>query len=306
MSRKILITGGNGLVGSAFENGVKITSRDANLINPLEAENVLRDKMFVAGIDSVIHTAAKVGGVKENISNQGTFFFENIMMNTNVINSCHKLNIERLICFLSTCIFPDDIEYPITERNIHYGPPHHSNYGYAYAKRMADIQIKAYREQYGRKYTSVIPTNIYGPNDNFNLESSHVVPALIRKCHEAKISNQPLVVWGTGKPLREFIFSKDVARLCEWMIENYDDSEPVILSNSSEISINELTVLICDIMGFKGDIRWDESKPDGQYRKHSDNSKLKSLLPDFQFTSIEKGLEDTINWFISNYDSARK
>lgn len=306
MRNNILITGGNGLVGSAFESGVKISSKDADLTKYKQTEDVIRGKMFIHGIDSVIHTAAKVGGLGDNLSHQGDFFYRNIMMNTNIIHACHKVGIKKLVCFLSTCIFPDDIKYPITEKDIHMGPPHTSNFGYAYAKRMADIQIRAYRDEYGVKYNSVIPTNIYGPNDNFNLKSSHVVPALIHKCYLARNENRPLEIWGTGKPLREFVFSKDVAKLTEWVLENYDEDEPIILSNSTEISIKDLATLICDTMSFKGKIIWDDSKPDGQYRKHSDSSKIKKYLPEFSFTRIEDGISETIEWFEANYEKSKK
>lgn len=306
MRNNILITGGSGLIGSAFEGGIKITSKDANLTIPYEAENVIRGKMFINKIDSVIHTAAKVGGVGDNMQNQATFFYKNIMMNTNIIESCHRLGIEKLVCFLSTCIFPDKCEYPLRESDIHNGPPHNSNYGYAYAKRMAEVQIRAYREQFGHKYVSVIPTNVYGPNDNFNLQSSHVVPALIHKCYLAKLNDKPLEIWGTGKPLREFVFSKDIAKLTEWIVDNYNEEVPLILSNSNEISINDLVTLICDTIGFKGKIIWDSSKPDGQFRKPSDNQKIKSLLPHFEFTKIEDGIKETVEWFSENFENIRK
>jgi GDP-L-fucose synthase len=306
MRDNVLITGGSGLIGSAFEGGLKITSKDANLTIPYEAENVIRGKMFINKIDSVIHTAAKVGGVGDNMSNQATFFYKNIMMNTNIIESCHKLKIEKLVCFLSTCIFPDKCEYPLREKNIHDGPPHNSNYGYAYAKRMAEVQLRAYREQFGHKYVSVIPTNVYGPNDNFNLQSSHVVPALIHKCYLAKLNDKPLEIWGTGKPLREFVFSKDVAKITEWILDNYNEQEPIIISNSNEISINELVTLVCDTIGFKGKVVFDSSKPDGQFRKPSDSTKIKSLLPDFEFTKIEDGIKETVEWFSENFEKIRK
>ena len=171
---------------------------------------------------------------------------------------------------------------------------------------MADIQLRAYREQYGLNYVSVIPTNIYGPNDNFNLKNGHVIPSLIHKCYLAKKNNEDFKVWGSGKPLREFIYSEDVGRLTEWVLENYDEEEPIILSTSEEVSIREVVNLIVKYMDFKGDVVWQDDKPDGQFRKPSDNSKLLSYLPDFKFTSIESGLEKTIRWFINNYESSRK
>jgi GDP-L-fucose synthase len=171
---------------------------------------------------------------------------------------------------------------------------------------MADIQIRAYREQYGLNYVSVIPTNIYGLNDNFSLTHGHVIPMLLHKMYNAQRNNTDFVVWGSGKPLREFIYSKDIAKLSEWVLDNYNESEPIIFSNSVEISIEDLVDLLVKEFNFKGKVVFDKSKPDGQFRKPSDNSKLKSYLPDFEFTPIEKGLKETIKWFISNYENTRK
>jgi GDP-L-fucose synthase len=228
------------------------------------------------------------------------------MINTNIIESSRIHNVKKLVSFLSTCVFPDNIEYPITEKKIHLGEPHFSNYPYAYAKRMADIQIRSYREQYDLEYVSVIPTNIYGPNDNFSLDNGHVIPMLLHKMYNAQRDNTDFVVWGSGNPLREFIYSKDIAKLSEWALENYNESEPIIFSNSNEISIKDLVDLLVNEFNFKGKVIFDKTKPDGQYRKPSDNSKLKSYLPNFEFTPIEKGLKETINWFIKNYENTRK
>jgi GDP-L-fucose synthase len=299
--RKLLVTGGNGLVGSSITSDVKI-GKQYDLRNVEET-----NKMFdYYKPTHVIHCAGKVGGVSANMDYKGEFFYDNIMINTNVIESCRLHNVKKLVSFLSTCVFPDNIEYPITEKKIHLGEPHFSNYPYAYAKRMADIQIRAYREQYGLNYVSVIPTNIYGPNDNFSLNSGHVIPMLLHKMYNAQRDNTDFVVWGSGTPLREFVYSKDVAKLSEWALENYDESEPIIFSNSVEISIMDLVDLLVKEFNFKGKVIFDNSKPDGQFRKPSDNSKLKSYLPNFEFTPIEKGLKETINWFIENYEKTRK
>ena len=203
-------------------------------------------------------------------------------------------------------IFPDNISYPLTIDKIHTGEPHSSNYPYAYAKRMADIQIRAYKEQYGLNYVSVIPTNVYGPNDNFNIDNGHVLPALIHKCYLAKNNNTDFSVWGSGKPLREFIYSEDVAKLTEWVLDEYDEDEPIIFTTSEEISIKDVVGLIVDAMGYEGKVDWQEDKPDGQYRKPSDNSKLKSYLPDFEFTPIDIGIKKSVEWFVENYEKARK
>jgi GDP-L-fucose synthase len=298
---KRLVTGGTGLVGSAIIADVKV-GRNYDLTNPEICDSMFNEHKPT----HVIHCAAKVGGLGGNMNYKGEYFHDNIMINTNVIESARKAGVTNLVSFLSTCVFPDNIEYPLTEKKIHLGEPHFSNYPYAYAKRMADIQIRAYREQYGVKYTSVIPCNIYGPNDNFSLEHGHVIPMLMHKLYLAQQRNEDFVVWGSGKPLREFIFSKDVAKLAEWALDNYDESEPIIFSTSNEISIMDLVDLLVKEFEFKGKVIFDDSKPDGQFRKPSDNSKLKSYLPDFEFTPIEEGIRETVYWFKENYDRARK
>ena len=309
---KILVTGHRGLVGSQFVGDlVGVDSSICDLRNTTKVDELFShytDKTIQGDnvVDKIIHCAGKVGGIGGNMNFKGEFYYDNIMINTNVIESARKHNIKKLLCFLSTCVFPDNINYPLTEDKIHLGEPHFSNYPYAYAKRMADVQIRAYREQYGLNYTSVIPTNIYGPNDNFSLEHGHVMPMLIHKLYNAQKNNTDFIVWGSGKPLREFIFSKDVARLSEWAIDNYNESEPIIFSPSEEISIIDLVDLLVKEFNFKGKVIFDNSKPDGQFRKPSDNSKLKSYLPNFEFTPIEQGLKETINWFIENYEKTRK
>ena len=298
---KRLVTGGTGLVGSAIIADVKV-GRNYDLTNPEICDSMFNEHKPT----HVIHCAAKVGGLGGNMNYKGEYFHDNIMINTNVIESARKAGVTNLVSFLSTCVFPDNIEYPLTEKKIHLGEPHFSNYPYAYAKRMADIQIRAYREQYGVNYTSVIPCNIYGPNDNFSLEHGHVIPMLMHKLYLAQQRNEDFVVWGSGKPLREFIFSKDVAKLAEWALHNYDESEPIIFSTSNEISIMDLVDLLVTEFEFNGKVIFDDSKPDGQFRKPSDNSKLRSYLPDFEFTSIEEGIKETVYWFKENYDRARK
>ena len=304
MKNKILVTGGSGLVGSQFIGNeyIKPTSTDFNLVDPIQSKIMLLNR----DINGVIHCAAKVGGLGSNMKYKGEFFYENIMMNTNIIESCRTNNIENLVVFLSTCVFPDKVEYPLTESKIHLGPPHFSNDAYAYSKRMADIQVRAYKEQYGLNYKCVIPTNIYGINDNFNLENGHVIPSLIHKCYLARENNTDFIVWGSGNPLREFIYNKDIAQLSRWVLDNYTESEPIILSTSEEISIKEVVHFIVELMDFKGKVIFDNTKPDGQYRKPSDNSKIKKYLPDFKFTSLYDGLKETIEWFEKNYNNIRK
>jgi len=301
MDDKILITGGKGLVGSSIEKGIKLGSEI-----DLRIPEITYNYFNYNKPEYVIHCAAMVGGLGRNINYKGKFFYDNIMINTNVLESSRIHDVKKVVSFLSTCIFPDEVNYPLTEDKIHLGPPHESNYPYAYAKRMLDVQTRAYREQYGLNYVSVIPTNIYGINDNFSLENGHVIPTLMHKLYLSQTNKTDFVVWGSGRPLREFIYSKDVAKLSLWALNNYNEDIPIILSPSQEISIIDLVDLLVKEFNFKGKVRFDNTKPDGQFRKPTDNSKLKSYLPDFQFTSIEDGIKETVNWFIKNYENARK
>ncbi len=299
---KLLVTGGTGLVGSSIDRGIKLNSKTLDL-RSWEKTN----EYFSQHKPShVIHCAAKVGGLGGNMNHKGEFFYDNIMMNTNVIEACRIHNIEKLVCFLSTCVFPNEIDYPLTEKKIHLGPPHDSNDAYSYAKRMADVQIRAYNEQYGVNYISVIPTNIYGPNDNFDLKNGHVLPSLIHKCYLAKKHNTPFKIWGSGKPLREFVHSKDIANLTMWALDNYNEKEPIIFSNSDEVSIGYVAELVAKSFNYQDNIIFESDKPDGQFRKPSDNSKLKKYLPNYKFIPIEKGIEDTVEWFKENYNNIRK
>jgi GDP-L-fucose synthase len=301
---KILVTGGYGLVGSEFsaDKFYRLSSKETDLRIGSDVNKLLSKNKF----DSLIHCAGKVGGIAANMNYKGEYFYENVMINTNVIESARKNNIENLVAFLSTCVFPDKVDYPLNEKKIHLGPPHFSNDAYAHSKRMADIQIRAYKEQYGLNYKSVIPTNIYGPNDNYSITNGHVIPSLIHKCFLARENKTDLVIWGSGNPLREFIFSKDIAKLTEWVLENYNENEPIILSTSEEISIKKVVEIIVEIMNFKGNVTYDTSKPEGQFRKPSDNSKIKNYLPNFKFTTLYDGLKETIEYFEKNYNVIRK
>jgi GDP-L-fucose synthase len=301
---KILVTGGTGLVGSRFigDDYIKVGSKDINLLNQNSIEEFLKGK----DIDGIIHCAARVGGVKGNMTYPGEFTYENLKMNTGIIEEARKAGIRKMISFSSTCVFPDKVEYPLTPDKIHLGPPHSSNYGYAYAKRMAEIQMQSYREQYGVNYFSVIPCNIYGPADNYHLEDGHVLPSLIHKFYLADLEGSDVTIWGSGSPLREFIFSEDVAKLTRELFDNYTDGVPVIISSGYEISIRDVVEVIAREFDFKGNIIWDSSKPEGQFRKPSDNSIIRSIAPDFKFTPIEEGIHKSVKWFKDNYPNIRK
>jgi len=298
---KTLVTGGSGLVGSTIESKYKPSKEELDLMDYRSIVDYIDDN----GIDSIIHCAAKVGGIKANSERLGEFYHDNMVMNTNVLEAARETGVNKVVSFMSTCVFPDKATYPLSTDQIHLGEPHPSNYAYAYAKRMLEVQSRAYRDQYGCNFVTVIPCNIYGPEDNYNLESGHVIPSLIHKCYHAKWSNNDFEVWGTGKAYREFIYSKDVGYIVQWVLENYNDPEPFIISPDEEISIATLAQEIAWRMDFDGSIVYNGER-DGQLRKPSDNSKLKSLLPDYTFIPIEIGLTQTIKYFNENYEKVRK
>tara|TARA_R100001510_G_C7647522_1_gene204843 strand:+ start:706 stop:1611 length:906 start_codon:yes stop_codon:yes gene_type:complete len=300
---KTLLTGANGLVGRAIKADIRLKgSSDLDLTNRKETYDIFKRY----DPDVVIHTAAKVGGLGANINYVNDFYVDNVLINTNVLEASRKAGVTRLISFLSTCIFPDEIEYPLNEFKLHLGNPHDSNFGYAYAKRMLEVHSRAVNKQYNLNYDCIIPTNIYGPHDNFSIDDGHVLPSLIHKCYLAKKNNIDFVVWGSGNPLREFIFSKDIGQIIHKLLESGKSFGSLIVSPSEEVSIGELAEIIAKHMGFRGNIVYDKNRPDGQHRKPTDNSKLMSLLPDTKFTSIEDGVCETVEWFVKNFKNCRK
>ena len=298
-----LVTGGSGLVGSHIESEFKPSKGELDLLSGGDICDYITDNK----IDSIIHCAAKVGGIKANSEHLGEFFYENTMMNMNVLEAARKTGVKKVVSFLSTCVFPDEATYPLTPDQIHNGEPHPSNYAYAYSKRMLEVQSRAYRDQYGCNFVTVIPCNIYGKHDNFNLESGHVIPALIHKCYNANWSNSNFEIWGTGRAYREFMYAKDVGELALWVLNNYSEPEPLILSPDEEICIATIAQEIAWRMKLpQGRSLVYNGELEGQLKKPSDNSKLKTMLPDFKFTPIEQGLQETIDWFLENYEGARK
>tara|TARA_Y100000034_G_scaffold25872_1_gene30876 strand:- start:272 stop:1174 length:903 start_codon:yes stop_codon:yes gene_type:complete len=293
----LLVTGGSGLVGSAITADFKPTHNELDLMDFFEIVDYIEQNE----ITHIIHCAGKVGGIKANSEHLGEFFYDNITMNSNLLEAARQCGVEKVVSFMSTCVFPDDATYPLSPDQIHNGEPHSSNYAYAYAKRMLEVQSRAYREQYGCNFVTVIPCNIYGPNDNFDLDSSHVIPALIHKCYVAKENDTDFTVWGTGRAYREFVYVDDVATITKWVLHNYNEPEPFIISPDEEISVAVLSQSIMFKMVGNGTIIYDHTKPDGQLRKPSDNSILKRCLPDFKFTPIQEGLSKTINWFLEEY-----
>merc|ERR1712147_391274 len=303
-------TGGSGLVGhgikAAWEQEKRddeeffwMSSKDANLCDK-ESTRKLFEKVKPT---HVIHLAAKVGGLYGNMKANLDFLKINLALNEVVLSLSHEFGVQKVISCLSTCIFPDKTTYPIDETMVHNGPPHTSNYGYSYAKRMIDVMNKGYNQQYGCKFTSVIPTNVFGPHDNFNLEESHVIPGLVHKLHTCTTQNKPFTVWGTGKARRQFIYSVDLARLFLWVMREYEETEPIILSVSEaeEISIKEAA----EAYGFTGEWIYDTTRSDGQFKKTACNDKLRKYLPDFKFTPFDEAIKETCDWFSKTYPNVR-
>ncbi len=302
------MTGATGLVGSAIcKDAVKkydvipLVIRDCDLTNFQDTKAIFN---YIKP-DYVIHTAAIVGGIGSNINHPGKFFYDNTAINTNVLESARLVKVTKLISYMSTCIFPTNSPCPLNEKDMHNGPPHPSNAAYAHAKRMLDVQSKAYQSEYQCNFSTLIPTNIYGQNDNWDIENGHVLPSLIHKCFLAQKTNEPLNVWGSGKPLREFIHSSDIAKISVMALSEYEEIEPLIVSSGIEVSIKEVVYLIVDIMKFKGDIIFDTNKPDGQYRKPSDTTKFDIYFPQYKFMSLKDGLRNVIKWFLDNYPNVR-
>lgn len=304
-----LITGGSGLLGYAFNetmsDALLPNSDELNLLDESSISSYLNDLK----IETVIHLAAKVGGVKANTEFVSDFYQINSSINNNLISYCINKKIPKLVCCLSTCVYPDEnyVTYPLTEKQLHSGPPHSSNFGYAYAKRMVDVQLRAARQQHGCEYISVIPNNLYGENDNFDLHNGHVIPALIRKIWEAKINNEPYFeVWGDGEVYREFTYSKDIAKIILFCIENYRDESPINIGNTEEYLLKDVIQLLRKQLDYSGEIVFDASKPKGQIRKPSSNQKLLDLgWKKENYTSIEVGLKNTCEWFVNNYPNVR-
>jgi len=299
-----LVTGSAGLLGAALK---KISVGDYYFADRMDADLTSYEETVALfkriEPKRVIHLAAKVGGIEANKKHPGSFFYENMLINLNIFQVAKDFKVEKLVSFISTCVFPDTANYPLSSKDLHIGAPHSSNMGYAYAKRMLDVQSRVYNQEFGMNCITLVPANMYGPSDNWNIKSGHVVPSLIHKIYTARNNNESLKVWGTGSPLREFIFSEDIARLTLFAMDEYDNQEPLILSNSVETSIRDLVEKIAELMNFNGKIDWDISKPNGQERKPSDNSPMRTLIPSFEFTNLNDGLQTTIEWFESNYES---
>jgi GDP-L-fucose synthase len=302
---RIYVAGHRGLVGSAVVRSIE-SSKDHEWLGKTSRELNLLDRESVFEFlgaerpDAIIMAAAKVGGIKANSDFPVEFLTENLQMQSNVIDGAHKFNIEKLLFLGSSCIYPKLSLQPIKEESLLTGPLEPTNEPYAIAKIAGLKLIQAYRKEYGHNWISAMPTNIYGSYDNFDLDSSHVLPALIRKLHEAKVANSPSVeLWGTGTPRREFLHSDDLADALLFLIDNYNDSIPINVGAGADISISELAAEIGKIVGYNGLISWDSNMPDGTPKKLLNSSRINELgwKPRIE---LNAGIHQTYDWFVSN------
>ncbi|MCX6762504.1 MAG: GDP-L-fucose synthase [Candidatus Moranbacteria bacterium] len=302
---KIYVAGHKGLVGSAITRNLQKNGYD-NLIFRTFAELDLTNQKATADFfaeekpEYIFLAAAKVGGIKANNDFSADFIYQNLEVQNNVIHNAFVNGAKKLLFLGSSCIYPRDCPQPIKEEYFMTGPLEKTNDAYATAKIAGIKMCQSYNRQYGTKFISVMPTNLYGPNDNFDLESSHVLPALLRKFHEAKQKNEKeVIMWGTGKPKREFLHVDDLADACIFLMNNYEDSEIVNIGTGEDIEIIDLAKMIKDIVGFEGEIKNDLSKPDGTPKKQLDVSKLHNLGWKHKIP-LEEGIKETHNWFLKN------
>ena len=301
---KVYIAGHRGLVGSAIWRSLE-AKRFTNLVGWSSSELDLRDSSLAMEAiravkpDLVILAAAKVGGIAANATHPVEFLNDNLRIQTNIFEAAHATQVPRLLFLGSSCIYPKFAEQPIKESSLLTDQLEETNKAYAIAKIAGVLQVQSYRKQYGHRWISAMPTNLYGPFDNFDLTSSHVLPALMRRFHEARINGSPSVtLWGTGKPLREFLHTDDLANACAFLLENYDEDAPINVGWGKDISITDLAHLIAEIVGFNGQILWDHSKPDGTPRKVLDTTKINSLGWE-PTISLRDGIESTYRWYLA-------
>ena len=303
-TKKILITGAHGFLGRHLVKNLlekrKVPKENLFLpsVEDLDFKKWENCQKAVVGQDIVIHLAAMVGGIGANLETPGEFFYDNIIMGVHLMEASRQAGVEKFTALGTICCYPKFTPIPFKEKDLWSGYPEETNAPYGLAKKMLLVQAQAYRKQYGFNAIYLLPVNMYGPGDSSNLKKSHVVAAIIRKIYEAKKDNKDYIeVWGTGKPPREFLYVEDGAEGIILATEHYNKPEPINIGAGKEISIKDLVELICDLMDFKGEIRWDSSKPDGQPRRCLDTSKAKKEFGFEAKVDFKEGLKRTIQWY---------
>lgn len=308
---KIYVAGHRGLVGSAIVRGLKVKGY-TNIIGKTHKELDLMDSVAVEKFfeeerpEYVFLAAAKVGGIYANSTYPADFIFENLQIQQNVIGNAFKYKVKKLMFLGSSCIYPKMCPQPIKEEYLLSGYLEETNEGYALAKISGLKMCQFFNKQYGTNYISVMPTNLYGPYDNFSGVNSHVMPALIKRFHEAKINgDKEVIVWGSGKPLREFLYSEDMADACIYLMETYKGNDFFNIGTGKELTIKDLAELIKETVGYEGKIVWDSSKPDGTPRKLLDVSRLEKAGWKYK-VELKDGIKMAYNWFLENYEKQRE
>ncbi|OYX59346.1 MAG: GDP-fucose synthetase [Micrococcales bacterium 32-70-13] len=307
---RIYVAGHRGLAGSAIWRHLE-GEGFTNLLGATSSELDLRDRSAVFAFmrkhkpDVVIDAAARVGGIHANNTFPADFLSDNLQIQTNVMDAANDVDVDRLLFLGSSCIYPKFAAQPIQESSLLTGELEPTNEAYAIAKIAGIMQVQASRKQYGRHWISAMPTNLYGPGDNFHAENSHVLPALMRRIHRAKVEGAPeVVIWGSGTPLREFLHVDDLAEAVIFLLEHYDDGQTINVGVGEDLSIRELAELIAEIVGYEGNLVQDTSKPDGTPRKLLDVSRLNALGWKAR-TSLREGISATYEWYLSNESSIR-
>ena len=307
--KRVLVTGAGGLVGSAIAN-LQDKYPEYNFVfsghkdHDLTKEQDVKDLFEETKPDYVIHTAARVGGIGRNLDSPAPQYYCNILMNGNVIHYAHVYGVKKLLAFSSVCAFPAGAP-EISEGILHDGEPYEAHYSYAYSKRMVDVQIYAYKKQYDVNFCSVIPGNIFGESDNFNLRDGHVVPSLIHKCYVAKKDNAPLEVWGDGSSYREFVYAQDLAEACMQLLDNVDElPRRIIVSGEREVQIKELVQMVSDAFDYHN-VKWLTDKPNGQFRRPTNKDIFRETLPGFSHTDLRAAIKTTVEWFEGVYPNIR-